>query len=141
MAAAFGEFRLKLDEKGRIILPAKTRPQLADGTYLTRGQDRCLFLFSDAQFEAYRRHMADNAPTGIPPMAFDRIFYSSVVAADLDKQGRLTVPAPLRQYAGLERDLVIVALERRMELWDAAAWDSYYDRYVLSYSTLNEGVR
>ncbi|MDR0432150.1 MAG: division/cell wall cluster transcriptional repressor MraZ [Bifidobacteriaceae bacterium] len=141
MPAAFGEFRLKLDEKGRIVLPAKTRPQLAGGTYLTRGQDRCLFLFSEDQFAAYRERMAEDAPSGMPAMAFDRIFYSSVAAADVDKQGRLTIPPALREYAGLERDLVIVALERRMEVWSAGAWDAYYERYVTPYAALNEGVR
>jgi MraZ protein len=141
MAEAWGEFRLKLDDKGRIITPARSRPAFAGGTYLTRGQDRCLFLFSASQFEAYRQRMAQSAPEGMPAMAFDRIFYSSVAAGDLDKQGRLTIPPALRQYAGLDRDLVAIALDSRIEIWDAAAWDAYYERFVADYSSLHEGVR
>jgi MraZ protein len=141
MVAAFGTSWQKLDEKGRIILPAKSRPELAAGTYLTRGQDRCVFLFSEAQFEAYRQETALNAPPGIPPIAFDRVFFSSVVAQDIDKQGRITVPAELRDYAGLERELAVVGLAKRMEIWDAKRWNSYLDLYVAEFSDLSEGVR
>ncbi|MDR3202939.1 MAG: division/cell wall cluster transcriptional repressor MraZ [Bifidobacteriaceae bacterium] len=141
MVAAFGTFWQKLDEKGRIILPAKSRAELAGGTYLARGQDRCLFLFSAAQFDAYRGEMAADAPPGMPALAFDRIFFSSVVGQEPDKQGRITLPPDLRDYAGLERDLAVIGLEKRLEIWDAARWNSYLDQYVGDFSGLSDGVR
>jgi MraZ protein len=141
MVAALGTFLLKLDDKNRIILPAKARVDLAPGTYLTRGQDRCVFLFSEQQFADYRQEMADQAPPGMPAMAFDRVFFSSVVPQNLDKQGRLTIPSDLRDYAGLDRELAVIGLEKRMEIWDAAAWTAYLDQYIAEFSALSDGVR
>jgi MraZ protein len=141
MVAALGTFMQKLDDKGRLILPAKARPDLADGAYLTRGQGNCLFLFSTSQFDAYRDLMARNAPVGMPAMAFDRVFFSSVVRGELDKQGRITIPAELRKYAGLARDLAIIGLARRMEIWDATRWNEYLETYEADFSALSEGVR
>ncbi|MDR1426987.1 MAG: division/cell wall cluster transcriptional repressor MraZ [Bifidobacteriaceae bacterium] len=141
MAAGAGEYSLKLDDKGRIILPAKVRPALASGAHLTRGQDHCLFLFSEAQFDAHRESMAEATPPGMPAVAFDRIFYSSVVTTDVDKQGRLNIPPALRAYAELERDLVVIVLATRMEIWSAAGWAAYLERYESAYASLSEGVR
>jgi MraZ protein len=141
MAVSYGTFYLKLDEKGRIILPAKVRPDLLAGTYLTRGQDHCLFLFSETQFEAYRDQMSLNAPPGMPAIAFDRVFFSSVVNGSMDKQGRLMIPPNLRTYAGLVRDLAVVGLTGRLEIWDVATWESYVDYHETDYASLREGVR
>jgi MraZ protein len=141
MVQAFGVIRQKLDEKGRIILPAKSRPEFAAGYFLAEGQDRCVFLFTDLQFQAYRDQMAASAPQGMAPIAFDRMFYSSVVAGSPDKQGRLNIPSELRTYASLVRDLVVVGLPGRMEVWDAGTWDAYRTLNVATYSSLTEGVR
>ncbi|MDR1187296.1 MAG: hypothetical protein LBK95_07555, partial [Bifidobacteriaceae bacterium] len=84
MSGSWGPSYIKLDEKHRLILPARVRPALADGTHLTWGQDNCLFLFSESQFEAHREHNRANPPPGMPPIAFDRIFYSSVVSQAMD---------------------------------------------------------
>ncbi|MDR1799765.1 MAG: cell division/cell wall cluster transcriptional repressor MraZ [Bifidobacteriaceae bacterium] len=141
MSEAYGEQFIKLDEKGRIILPSKARPAMADGVYLTRGQSQCIYLFSKPQFEAHRQYNREHAPAGMPAIAFDRIFYSSVVNQDMDKQGRITVPPAQRQNAGLERDLAVIGLEERIEIWDAAAWRAYLDQYTAQYAALVEGVR
>jgi MraZ protein len=100
-----------------------------------------VFLFSQEQFELYREHNREQAPPGMPPMAFDRVFFSSVVTQDIDKQGRITVPPSLRAYAGLDRELAVIGLEERMEIWDAAKWQAYLDQYVAQFASLQEGVR
>jgi MraZ protein len=141
MVAAFGTFRQKLDDKGRIILPAKARADLAAGTFLTAGQDRCVFLFSQSQFDAYRAAKAQDSPPGMPAMAFDRVLFSSVVTQEVDKQGRITIPPDLRSYAGLDRDLAVIGLESRMEIWDAEAWTAYLAQYEQEFASLQEGVR
>ncbi|MDR1824962.1 MAG: division/cell wall cluster transcriptional repressor MraZ [Bifidobacteriaceae bacterium] len=141
MSDAYGESLIKLDDKNRIIVPANARAALADGVYLTRGQNQCLFLFSKTQFEAYRLANRARAPEGMPAIAFDRIFYSSVSAQEMDRQGRVTIPPALRQYAGLERDLAVIGLEERLEVWAAATWQAYLDQYTELYSALEEGVR
>jgi MraZ protein len=137
---AFGHSSNKLDEKGRVILPPRARAALATGAYLTRGHDNCVYLFSKPQFDDNRERNRANTPPGMPAIAFERIFYSSVVTADVDKQGRVTIPPLLRQYADLSRDLVIIGLEDRMEIWDAARWQSYLDEYVDQYAQLYEEV-
>jgi MraZ protein len=141
VSEAWGASFVKLDDKNRVILPPKVRAALADGTYLTRGQDECVFLFSRPQFDAHRERYRAQAPAGMPAMAFDRIFYSSVVVQDIDKQGRISIPQMLREYAGLTRDLAVIAMEERMEIWDAGRWQAYLDQYLEQYSQLGEGVR
>jgi MraZ protein len=138
---AFGEFLIKLDDKGRVILPAKLRDQLHTGAYLTRGQDKCLFLFSSEQFVAYRERNREAAPAGMPALAFDRVFYSSVVTSKVDNQGRVTIPPKLRSYAALDRELAVVGLEERLEIWDAQRWQGYLDRYTEQFAALQDGIR
>ncbi|MDR3360211.1 MAG: division/cell wall cluster transcriptional repressor MraZ [Bifidobacteriaceae bacterium] len=141
MSEAWGASFVKLDEKGRVILPAKTRAALAGGTYLTRGYDRCVFLFSKPQFDAHRERIRAETPPEMPAIAFDRMFFRSVVTQDIDKQGRITIPPLLRQYASLERDLVVIAMEARMEIWDAANWQAYEDQYIDLYAQMGKGAR
>ncbi|MDR2374529.1 MAG: division/cell wall cluster transcriptional repressor MraZ [Bifidobacteriaceae bacterium] len=141
MRGALGESLIKLDDKGRIILPAKARGALTDGVYLTRGQGECVFLFSEAQFDLYTEQNRAAAPPGMPAIAFDRVFYSGVVVQDMDKQGRVLVPPNLREYAGLSRDVAVIGLKQRLELWDAARWRAYLNDYTPQYSELSEGVR
>jgi MraZ protein len=141
MSEAWGASFIKLDDKNRIILPAKFRAALADGAYLTRGHDECVFLFSRPQFDTYREHTRAHAPPGMPAIAFDRVFYSSVVIQEPDKQGRITIPQMLRDYAGLSRDLAVIGMEERMEIWDGDRWQTYLSEFEPMYAKLSEGVR
>jgi MraZ protein len=136
-----GSYELKLDDKGRLMLPRASKDLLADGLYLTRGQDRCLFVFTEPQFELYKNQTKENAPENIPLMAFDRMLFSSVSTQVPDKQGRITLPAPLRAYADLKKNVVLVGLENRIEIWDAAHWDEYVRRYEDSFAEIKEGIR
>jgi MraZ protein len=137
----WGGFNVKMDEKWRVIVPAAARGALDGGTVLARGKDRCVYLFSHPQFDAFRTKVQANTPAEIPPTAFDRLFYSSVVKQDMDRQGRITIPAGLRGYASLERELVIVGLEERLEIWDAAKWDAFQAKYIDQFAESFEGVR
>ncbi|MDR2114378.1 MAG: division/cell wall cluster transcriptional repressor MraZ [Bifidobacteriaceae bacterium] len=140
MSEAWGASFIKLDEKNRVILPSKARPALADGVYLTRGQEQCVYLFSRPQFDAHKEKNRQETAPGVPLRAFERVFFSSVVTQDLDKQGRITVPALLREYAGLERELVVIGMDDRMEIWDAGRWQAYLDQYLEQYSWPDEVV-
>jgi MraZ protein len=141
LSEAWGTANIKLDDKNRMILPAKARASFADGTYLTRGQSECIFLFTRSQFDAYREMNRNQVPQGMPAIAFDRIFFSSVVAQDQDKQGRIGIPQSLREYAGLTRELTVITMEARMEIWDTERWQVYLDQYAKPFSQLVEGVR
>ncbi|MDR2379969.1 MAG: cell division/cell wall cluster transcriptional repressor MraZ, partial [Bifidobacteriaceae bacterium] len=123
MSEAWGGFSVKLDDKHRVIVPPKARPALEiGGTYLTRGQDRCIALFSRPQFDEYREKIRLSVPADMPAVAFDRLFFNSVVTQDMDKQGRVTIPLKLREYASLDRDLMVTLLDNRIEIWDAGKW-------------------
>lgn len=127
----------KLDEKGRLILPAKFRDELADGLVLTKGQDRCLVLWPRAEFERYATALRASAQANARVRALTRVFFSSAFDDNMDRQGRLTIPAALREYAGLDRDLAVVGADNRIELWDSANWDQYLAANEADFSELD----
>lgn len=114
----------RLDEKGRLFLPARFRDELAGGVVLTKGQDRCLFVYAADEFA--RRAEAVQTASQATRAARDaaRTFFSSAFDQVPDKQGRITVPPGLRTYAGLDRDCVVVGAGNRLEIWDLAAWEA-----------------
>jgi MraZ protein len=115
----------RLDEKGRLILPAKFRDELAGGVVITKGQERCLYVFAAAEFQRYAAEQSARPMSDKAARAFTRVLFSGAHDEVPDKQGRVTIPAPLRDYAGLERDLVVIGAMTRVEVWDAAAWEEY----------------
>jgi MraZ protein len=121
-----GTFVPKLDEKGRIILPAKFRDEFAAGLVMTRGQEGCVYLYSQREFELLHERMSEQAPKlGKAGRDYIRMFLSGASQEIPDKQSRVTVPPMLRDYAGLERDLTVIGAGSRAEIWDAAAWKTY----------------
>jgi MraZ protein len=115
----------KLDEKGRIFLPAKFRDELSEGVVITRGQERCLYVFSAAEFNTIHEKLRQ-APASVKGARdYLRVLLSGASDETPDKQGRVVLPAMLRQYAGLNKDLVIIGVGSRAEIWDAQAWNDY----------------
>ena len=115
----------RLDDKGRLILPAKFRDQLAAGIVLTRGQERCLYAFPMREFEEMHTKLRQAPVTSKQARDYLRVFLSGASDEVPDKQGRITLPTNLRSYAGLDRDLAVIGAGQRVEIWDAAAWESY----------------
>ena len=115
----------RLDDKGRLILPAKFREQLAAGIVLTRGQERCLYAFPMREFEEMHTKLRQAPVTSKQARDYLRVFLSGAADEVPDKQGRITIPLSLRQYAGLTRDLAVIGAGTRIEIWDAAAWETY----------------
>src|SRR4051812_21873310 len=118
----FGEHQHALDPKGRVILPARFRDQLADGAYLTSEVDGCLAVWTPDDFHARAVEMRERARGGPADRQVARAFFSGAVEAPPDKQGRIAVPQHLRDFAGLERDVVITGQFDRIEIWDATQW-------------------
>ena len=115
----------KLDDKGRLFLPARFREELAAGVVITKGQEHCLYVFKQPDFVA-QAELLQNAPlTAKAVRDYSRVFFASAFDDMPDKQGRVTVPAALRAYAGLTKDCVVIGANTRLEIWDAAAWASY----------------
>ncbi len=113
----------RLDDKGRLFLPAKFRDELAGGVVITKGQERCLFVFTADSFA--RKAASREEPTTKAARDYARIFFASAFDETPDKTGRVTVPPALRSYAGLQRDCVVIGANTHLEIWDADTWRSY----------------
>ncbi|MBI4940392.1 MAG: division/cell wall cluster transcriptional repressor MraZ [Actinobacteria bacterium] len=125
-AAVFlGTHTPRLDEKGRLILPAKFREQLERGVVVTRGQERCLYVFPVAEFERLAGQLRQAPVTSKQARDYLRVFLSGASDEQLDRQGRVTIPPLLRSYAGLERDCAVIGAGERVEIWDLQAWETY----------------
>ncbi len=128
----------RLDEKGRIILPAKFREELADGLVLTRGQERCIYVFSQREFERIHESMREAPISSKQSRDYIRVFLSGASDEVPDKQGRVTIPPALRSYAGLERELAVIGAGTRAEIWDAQAWDAYLAEKEAAFSETDD---
>lgn len=117
-----GSHAPKLDEKSRLILPAKFREEFSSGLYLTQGQERCIYVFSDREFRGILEKIENSGASGRENRENLRTFLSSVSEQLPDRQGRVTIPATLREFAGLGRELVVIGMGSRAEIWDAKVW-------------------
>ena len=130
----------RLDDKGRLFLPAKFRDELADGLVVTRGQERCLYVFPMAEFVRITESMRAAPVTSKAARDYLRVFLSGASDEVPDRQGRVTVPPALRQYAGLERDCAVIGAGARVEIWDARAWENYLAAQEQAFADLSEEV-
>jgi MraZ protein len=130
----------RLDEKGRLFLPAKFRDELAEGIVITKGQERCLYVFPMAEFQRVTEAMSQAPVTQKTVRDYSRVFFASASDEVPDKQGRITVPPALREYAGLTRDCVVIGANTRVEVWDAAAWETYLADREQAFADLAEEV-
>ena len=130
-----GTFVPKLDEKGRVILPAKFRDEFAAGLVMTRGQEGCVYVYSQREFENLHVRMSEQAPKlGKQGRDYLRMFLSGAAQEMPDKQFRVTVPPMLREYAGLDRDLTVIGAGTRAEIWDTATWTRYSETAEAGFS-------
>jgi MraZ protein len=130
----------RLDDKGRLFLPAKFRDELAGGVVITRGQERCLYVFTRTAFAAKAEELQTASLNSRAARDYGRMFFSSASDEVPDKQGRVTLPAPLRQYAGLTKDCVVIGANTRLEIWDAAAWQTYEAEQEQAFAEQDEGA-
>ncbi len=130
----------KLDEKGRNILPAKFREELSGGVVLARGQERCVYVFSRPTFQEKVEAITKAPLTSRAARDYVRMFLSGASDEVPDKQHRVTVPAALRDYAGLGRDLTVIGAGDRAEIWATEAWEAYYAEKEEASSSTEEEV-
>jgi MraZ protein len=130
----------KLDEKGRVILPAKFREELSSGLVVTRGLERCLFVFSQREFEDIHGKIRQASITNKQQRDFLRVFLSGASQEMPDNQNRVTIPANLRDYAGLGKDLTVIGAGNRAEIWDTEAWNDYYETAESDFVNTSEEV-
>lgn len=133
-----GTYTPKLDEKGRLILPAKFRDDFAGGLVVTRTQERALAIYTTQAFEALMAPVAA-APTTVKQVRdYQRMLAAGASFEMPDKQGRITIPPILRKYAGLDRDVVVIGAGTRAEIWDADTWASYSETSEAGFANLDE---
>lgn len=135
-----GTYTPRLDDKGRLILPAKFREQLEDGVVVTRGQERCLYVFPVAEFQRIAGQLRQAPVTSKQARDYLRVFLSGASDEAMDRQGRVTLPQTLRAYAGLSRDCAVIGAGERVEIWDARAWEGYLGEQEAAFADQAEEV-
>lgn len=136
----FGTYTPKIDEKGRLFLPAKFRDQLTEGLVVTRGQERCLTIWSLEDFASLTERLRQAPVTNKATRDYVRMLFAAASQETPDKQGRINIPAPLREYASLNKEVVVIGSMNRIEIWDPAAWNSYSEEQEQKFSELSDEV-
>jgi MraZ protein len=137
MPLFLGTHAPRLDDKGRLFLPAKYRDDLAAGVVVTRGQEHCLYVFTTEHFAKLAGTLSSASFTSAPARELHRLFFSGAFDETPDKTGRITIPVLLRQYAELERDVVVVGAGDRLEIWDAPTWAAWLSTKEDGFSALS----
>jgi MraZ protein len=128
----------RLDVKGRLALPARFRTELEGGLVITKGQERCLFVFGMQEFTQITQQLRQSPMGQRSARDYGRVFFASASHEIPDGQGRITIPAPLREYADLTKDCVVIGANTHVEIWDAAAWQTYLDRTEQAFADAEE---
>ncbi|MCL5958868.1 MAG: division/cell wall cluster transcriptional repressor MraZ [Chloroflexi bacterium] len=118
-----GEFEHSVDEKGRLAIPAKFRGKFADGLVVTRGLDKCLWIFTTAGWSTLAEKIAKLPLSQANARSFQRMMFSGAVDCQLDQQGRFVLPGFLRSYADIGDEAVIIGVLGRVEIWSKARWE------------------
>lgn len=128
----------RLDDKGRLFLPAKFREEMSEGLVVTRGQERCLYVWPSAEFRTFTEQLRNAPVTNKRARDFMRMLFAGASAEVADKQGRVTLPPVLRQYAGLQRECVVIGAFNRVEIWDADSWSAYSNEQEPAFADWSE---
>lgn len=133
-----GEFQHTLDPKGRVILPSAFRETLTEGLVMTVGLDNCLTVHAVADWQRVVDGLRNLRPTDRRERSFARMITSSAQPDVPDRQGRITIPARLRDYANLDKDVTVVGADSRIELWNTSAWEAYRDQAMNDFANTDE---
>lgn len=135
-----GEFQHSIDEKGRLTLPARFRDGLGERFVITKGLDNCLFVYPMDEWANLEQKLRALPFTNGDARAFVRFFLSGAAECEFDRQGRILLPANLREYGRLEKDAVIIGVSSRVEIWAKEAWEAYSQKAQINYEGLAEKI-
>ncbi|EPY08822.1 cell division protein MraZ [Paenibacillus alvei TS-15] len=133
-----GEYQHSIDDKGRLIIPAKLRDSLGTTFILTRGLDQCLFVYPMNEWEALEQKLKALPLMKADARAFTRFFFSGASECEWDKQGRVTIPSHLRSYAHLEKECMVIGVQNRVEIWSKDAWEQYVEQSESAFNEIAE---
>lgn len=134
----FGDFYPRMDDKGRLALPAKFRDKLSDGMVITKGQDRCLFVYPRSEFERISARLNKAPSTNAVVRNYARSMFGTADDQSADKQGRIVIKPVLREFAGLTRECAVVGVNDKVEIWDAEAWRRFSEEQEQGFVDLSE---
>ncbi|OOE12031.1 division/cell wall cluster transcriptional repressor MraZ [Fictibacillus arsenicus] len=135
-----GEYQHSIDEKGRMIIPSKFREELGTEFILTRGLDQCVFGYPLSEWKIIEEKLKALPFTKKDARAFTRFFFSGAAECQLDKQGRVNIASPLRDYAKLEKDCVVIGVSNRIEIWSKSVWEEYFSKSEDSFGEIAESL-
>ncbi|WP_102347036.1 division/cell wall cluster transcriptional repressor MraZ [Bacillus sp. Marseille-P3661] len=135
-----GEYHHNIDQKGRMIIPAKFRDLLGDSFVLTRGLDQCLFGYPHEEWKALENKLKTLPFTKKDARAFTRFFFSGATECEVDKQGRVNIAPPLRDYAKLDKECVVIGVSNRFEIWSLENWETYFAASEESFAEIAESM-
>ena len=135
-----GEFQHNIDAKGRMIVPAKFRSGLGETFIVTRGLDKCLFIYPMDEWQVLETKLKKLPLTKKDARAFIRFFFSGAMECEVDKQGRINIPQPLRNYAQLDKECVVIGVSNRVEVWSSDEWESYFNESEESFAEIAENL-
>lgn len=133
-----GEYNHSIDPKGRVIIPVKFRAELGERFVVTKGLDNCLFVYPNDEWKNFEEKLRTLPLTSKDARAFIRFFFAGAAECELDKQGRILLPSNLRDYAHLEKELVIIGVSTRVEIWSRDAWEAYNNDANLEHDDIVE---
>lgn len=140
----YGEYEHSLDKKGRLILPAKFR-EVAEASYIerffmTRGLDNCLFMFPEEEWKLQEAKLKSISFTKSQSRKFNRLYFSGAQEITFDKQGRILIPRYLKEFAGIRRDVMIIGVSNRIEIWNLEKWREFYNNEKGSFEKIAEDL-
>jgi MraZ protein len=133
-----GEFQHSIDDKGRLIIPAKFREALGPSFILTRGLDNCLFVYPKQEWAVLEQKLKALPLMKSDARAFTRFFFSGATECELDKQGRINIPGNLLEYAKLDKECVVLGVSNRVEIWSKSIWENYFRASEESFNEIAE---
>lgn len=135
-----GEYEHSLDVKGRLIMPAKLREDMGEKFIVTKGLDGCLFGFSQKEWTNFEEKLKTLPLTNKNARDFVRFFLSGAIECEIDKQGRFLIASNLREYANMEKDVVIIGVGTRLEIWNKDKWKTYNSEENISADEIAENM-
>ena len=133
-----GEYQHSLDPKNRVIMPSKFREKLGDSFVMTKGLDNCLFIYSSKEWSIVEDKLKSLPMTNKDARAFVRFFFAGACECELDKQGRIVMPNHLKDYANIDKELVIIGVSTRIEIWSKEEWNKFNNDANISYEDVAE---
>lgn len=138
----YGEYEHAIDKKGRVIVPSKFRESFKEydieKLYITRGLDKCLFMFTENEWKSQESKFKSISFTKSEARKFNRIYFAGAIQIECDKQGRILIPKYLKDHAGIKRDIMIIGVSNRIEIWSKEAWQEYYGSAKDSFEEIAE---